>query len=103
MDFAVKGTVLPVLEATLEQGEGLISTHGDLGWMSPTIQLSQTTGGKGFMKAAKARALLEGRHEVTKDDIHFLSRPILSHRLSVRATGGIGVHGIIDGIIASHY
>jgi uncharacterized protein (TIGR00266 family) len=53
MDFAVKGTVLPVLEATLEQGEGLISTHGDLGWMSPTIQLSQTTGGKGFMKAAK--------------------------------------------------
>ena len=53
MDFAVKGTVLPVLEAVLQPGEGLISTHGDLGWMSPTIQLSQTTGGKGFMKAAK--------------------------------------------------
>ena len=53
MDFAVKGTVLPVLEAVLQPGEGLISTHGDLGWMSPTIELSQTTGGKGFMKAAK--------------------------------------------------
>lgn len=53
MDFVVKGTVLPVLEATLQPGETLISTHGDLGWMTPTIQLSQTTGRKGFMKAAK--------------------------------------------------
>ena len=53
MDFAVKGTVLPVLEAVLQPGEGLLTTHGDLGWMSPTIQLSQTTGGKGFFKAAK--------------------------------------------------
>ena len=53
MDFAVKGTVLPVLEATLQPGETLISTHGDLGWMTPTIQLSQSTGGKGFLKAAK--------------------------------------------------
>ena len=53
MDFVVKGTVLPVLEATLQPGETLISTHGDLGWMTPTIQLSQTTGGKGFFKAAK--------------------------------------------------
>ena len=53
MDFVVKGTVLPVLEATLQPGEAIISTHGDLGWMTPTIQLSQTTGGKGFLKAAK--------------------------------------------------
>ena len=53
MDFVVKGTVLPVLEATLQPGETLISTHGDLGWMPSTIQLSQTTGGKGFFKAAK--------------------------------------------------
>jgi len=53
MDFAVKGTVLPVLEASLQPNEGLLTTHGDLGWMSPTIQLSQTTGGKGFFKSAK--------------------------------------------------
>ena len=53
MDFVVKGTVLPVLEATLQPGETLISTHGDLGWMTPTIQLRQSTGGKGFLKAAK--------------------------------------------------
>ena len=58
MDFAVKGTVLPVLEATLQEGEVVVSTHGDLGWMTPNVQLSQTTamgksGGRGIMKAAK--------------------------------------------------
>lgn len=59
MDFAVKGTILPVLEASLQPGESVISTHGDLGWMSPNITLSQTTamGGKsGFMKVAKRLA-----------------------------------------------
>ena len=54
-----------------------------------------------FMRAAKARALIQGRQSVTIDDIKFLARPVLSHRMAVRSTGGIGVHGIIDGIIAT--
>jgi MoxR-like ATPase len=54
-----------------------------------------------FMQCAKAKALLEGRKEVSKDDIDFLARSVLSHRVMVRSTGGIGVHGIIDGILAS--
>jgi MoxR-like ATPase len=54
-----------------------------------------------FMNCSKARAYLSGRKEVARDDIKFLAKPILSHRISVRATGGIGAHGIIDGIIAS--
>lgn len=54
-----------------------------------------------FMQCSKARALINGRNEVTKDDIRFLAKPVLSHRMTVRSTGGIGVHGIIDGIIAS--
>src|ERR1035437_8134363 len=58
MKFEVKGTVLPVLEAVLQPGETVVSTHGDLGWMTPSVTLSQTTqmgsaGGRGFMKAAK--------------------------------------------------
>lgn len=53
-----------------------------------------------FMQCAKAKALLEGRKEVTRDDIRFLARPVLSHRIVVRSTGGIGVNGIIDGIMA---
>ena len=55
-----------------------------------------------FMRCAKAKALIEGRSEVNRQDIKFLAKPVLSHRLAVRATGGIGVHGIVDGIIASH-
>ncbi len=54
-----------------------------------------------FMRAAKSRALIQGRTEATIDDIKFLARSVLSHRIAVRSTGGIGVHGIIDGIIAT--
>ena len=54
-----------------------------------------------FMQCSKAKALIEARKEVNKDDIKFLAKPVLSHRIVVRSTGGIGVHGVIDGIIAS--
>ncbi len=53
-----------------------------------------------FMAAGKAKALVEGRKEVSIEDIKFLAKPVLSHRIVVRATGGIGVHGIIDGLVA---
>ncbi len=53
-----------------------------------------------FMRAGKARALINGRKEVTIDDIRFLARPVLSHRIVVKSTGGLGVNGIIDGIVA---
>lgn len=54
-----------------------------------------------FMKCAKAKALIEGRKEVNMDDIRFLAKPVLGHRISVKTTGGIGVYGIIDGILAT--
>lgn len=54
-----------------------------------------------FMRCGKARALIQGRKEVSIDDIKFLAKPVLSHRLVVRSTGGIGVNGIIDGIVAT--
>ena len=47
MEATIKGTTLPVLEITLNQGEAVSSTHGELSWMSPNIVLSQTTGGGG--------------------------------------------------------
>ncbi len=54
-----------------------------------------------FLNCSKAKALIEGRNEVSIDDIKFLAEPVLSHRISVRSTGGIGVRGIIDGILAT--
>ncbi len=53
-----------------------------------------------FMRAAKAKALIEGRSSTSVDDIIFLARPVLSHRIAVKASGGLGVNGIIDGIVA---
>ena len=56
MEATIKGTTLPVLEITLNQGEAVISTHGELSWMSPNIVLSQTTGGgggRGFLAGVK--------------------------------------------------
>jgi uncharacterized protein (TIGR00266 family) len=49
MDAQIKGTTMPVLEITLQQGEQVISTHGELSWMTPNVQLSQHmgTGGGG--------------------------------------------------------
>ncbi len=50
MHTEIKGTTMPVLEVNLDPGEEVISTHGSLSWMSPNLQMSQTTstgGGKG--------------------------------------------------------
>ncbi len=48
MKAEVKGTTMPVLEMLLDPGEFIISTHGELSWMSTNMQLSQTmqTGGQ---------------------------------------------------------
>ena len=55
MQADIKGTTMPVLEVTVQPGEQLISTHGELSWMTANIRMSQTTGG-GFMRGLK-RAL----------------------------------------------
>jgi MoxR-like ATPase len=83
----VLGYITRVVDATRED------IHVVMGG-SPRAELS-------FMRCGKAKALIEGRKEVTINDVKFLARPVLSHRLVVRSTGGIGVNGIIDGIVAS--
>lgn len=58
MQADVKGSTMPVLEIQLAPGEAVISTHGELSWMSANIQMAQTTsaggpGGGGFMNTLK--------------------------------------------------
>ena len=58
MQAEIKGTTMPVLEVTLQQGEQVVSTHSELSWMTPNIQLSQhmNTGhghGGGLMQGLK--------------------------------------------------
>ena len=56
MQANIKGTTMPVLEFLLNPGESVISPHGELSWMSPNVQMSQTTnsgGARGFMAGLK--------------------------------------------------
>jgi uncharacterized protein (AIM24 family) len=57
MQADIKGTTMPILETKLDPGDVLVSTHGELAWMTPSIQMSQTasTGGGagGFMQGLK--------------------------------------------------
>lgn len=70
MNAEVKGTTLPTLQVTLDPGEAVVSTHGDLAWMTANMQMSQTAsagGQKGFMAGLKRVAggggLLVTRYE----------------------------------------
>lgn len=59
MQANVKGTTMPVLEMVLEPGEALVSTHGDLSWMTANMQMSQKTstgGGGGLLGGLKRMA-----------------------------------------------
>jgi uncharacterized protein (AIM24 family) len=58
MQAEVKGSTMPILEVSLNDGEEVVSTHGELAWMTQGIQLTQrmnTGGGSGggFMQGLK--------------------------------------------------
>jgi len=56
VDHKIVGTVLPVLEMSLQWGESVVSEPGELSWMSSTIQLrtsTQMAGSKGLFGALK--------------------------------------------------
>ncbi|HXW35050.1 MAG TPA: AIM24 family protein [Acidimicrobiales bacterium] len=64
----IKGTTMPLLELTLESGEYVISTHGELSWMSSNMRLSQSMSSgaqKGIMGGLK-RAVGGGGLVLTK-------------------------------------
>jgi uncharacterized protein (TIGR00266 family) len=63
MDETIHGTVMPVLELSLQPGESIISEVGEFSWMTDAIQLSTNTGGgmggsglKGVVKRVAAGA-----------------------------------------------
>ena len=51
MQAEIKGSTMPVLEVSLQQGEAVITPHGELAWMTTSIRMSQTMnaggGGRG--------------------------------------------------------
>jgi MoxR-like ATPase len=56
-----------------------------------------------FIKAAKARALLRGRHHTTTEDIVAVARPVLRHRMVMTfnaETDGVDVEDVLDRLLA---
>ncbi len=57
MQAEVKGSTMPILEVSLQQGEHVVTPHGELAWMTTSIQMSQTMnaggGGGGLMGGLK--------------------------------------------------
>ncbi len=56
-----------------------------------------------FIKAAKARALLKGRHHATTEDIAAVARPVLRHRMVMTfnaETDGVDVEDVLDRLLA---
>ncbi len=61
MEETIHGTVMPVLELSLQPGESVVSEVGEFSWMTDAIQISTGTGGgmagaglKGIVKRAVA-------------------------------------------------
>lgn len=50
MNYEIKGTPMPVLVCTLEQGEQMLTEGGGMSWMSENIDMTTTTNG-GLKKA----------------------------------------------------
>jgi uncharacterized protein (TIGR00266 family) len=72
MQAQVKGSTMPVLEMVLDPGEVIVSDHGELSWMTPNMQMTQTanvgqsTGLLGGLKRALGGAsILLTRYQAT--------------------------------------
>ncbi|MDR9391753.1 MAG: MoxR family ATPase [Trueperaceae bacterium] len=85
----------------LEEAPDLVRTYVRHG-VSPR-------GAQSLVLAAKARALLAGRHAVAVDDVRGVSRPALRHRIHMnfeaRADGvttDAVVRALLDSVVASH-
>jgi uncharacterized protein (TIGR00266 family) len=72
MQAQVKGATMPVLEISLDSGEEVLTPHGELSWMSPNVQMSQTTGvgGSGGLMKGLKRALGGGGFLMTRYQAH---------------------------------
>lgn len=63
MNAQIQGTVMPVLEVSLENGESVFSESGELGWISASVQMrtgASVGGQQGGLFGALGRALAGG-------------------------------------------
>ncbi|SDQ09115.1 MoxR family ATPase [Quadrisphaera sp. DSM 44207] len=72
---------------------------------APSLQLGASPrGATALLAAARAWAWLSGRDYATPDDVKAFTRPVLRHRVALRAEAeldGTSVDAVLDGVLAS--
>lgn len=89
-------TAIPIEESITDYLLDLIEgtrNHPDL------LLGASTRSALGLYRASQALALLRGRSYVIPDDIKYLARPVLAHRVLPRAAGGSGAIRISEQIL----
>jgi uncharacterized protein (AIM24 family) len=95
MQAEIKGSTMPILEVQLQQGEYVVTPHGELAWMTTSIQMSQTmntgSGGSGGLMGGLKRMMGGGGLFLTKYDgpgsISFAAK-VPGHIVPVDISGG---------------
>jgi len=93
MQAEIKGSTMPILEVSLQQGEYVVTPHGELAWMTTSIQMSQTmnAGGAGGLMGGLKRMVGGGGLFLTRYDgpgsISFAAR-VPGHIVPVDISGG---------------
>jgi MoxR-like ATPase len=88
----------------------MLGTHPDSEYSTDQIRRfarygSSPRGAQALILAGKVRALLEGRFNVAYEDIEFVARPALRHRMILNFEGqaeGIETDQLLDGLIERH-
>jgi uncharacterized protein (TIGR00266 family) len=94
MQAEIKGSTMPILEVSLQQGEYVVTPHGELAWMTTSIQMSQTMntgGGGGGLMGGLKRMMGGGGLFLTRYDgpgsISFAAK-VPGHIVPVDISGG---------------
>ncbi len=95
MQAEIKGSTMPILEVQLQPGEYVVTPHGELAWMTTSIQMSQTMntggGGGGGLMGGLKRMMGGGGLFLTKYDgpgsITFAAK-VPGHIVPVDISGG---------------
>ena len=97
IDNSIKKYIIEIINAT-RNPKNVISKE-----LAEYIEMgSSTRGAISFMEASKALALIRGRDYVVPDDIKYLSKSVLRHRITLNyaaIANDISVDTIIDSII----
>lgn len=101
-------STIPVAKQVMEYAMRVIlSTHPESEFSSQAVKDyvdmgSSPRGAQAIIKSAKVKALMEGRYNVSFDDINYVALPVLRHRVALNynaISDNVSIEKIIDEIL----